>query len=139
MRGAVDPQADIFCLISTESWVPKVHPLRCIKALVDAALKNLSPLFDEIYASEGRPSIPPERLLKTKVLQALFTIRSEALLIESLEYNLLFRWFLELSFMDSIWDHSSFSKNQERLLARQAAELFFARFRAHGSRARLDQ
>lgn len=117
----------MFCLISPESRVPKDHPLRRIKVLVDAALKDLSPLFDEMYASEGRPSIPPERLLKAKVLQALFTIRSEALLIESLEYNLLFRWFLDLSFMDSIWDHSTFSKNQERLLAHQAAELFFAR------------
>ena len=127
MRGAVDPQADMFCLISPESRVPKDHPLRRIKVLVDAALKDLSPLFDEMYASEGRPSIPPERLLKAKVLQALFTIRSESLLIESLEYNLLFRWFLDLNFTDPIWDHSTFSKNQERLLAHQAAELFFAR------------
>ncbi len=117
----------MFCLISPESRVPKDHPLRRIKVLVDAALKDLSPLFDEMYAREGRPSIPPERLSRAKVLKALFTIRSESLLIESLEYNLLFRWFLDLNFTDPIWDHSTFSKNQERLLAHQAAELFFAR------------
>lgn len=127
MRGAVDPQADMFCLISAESRVPKDHPLRGIKVLMDAALKDLSPLFDEMYASEGRPSVPPERLLKAKVLQALYTIRSETLLIEALEYNLLFRWFLDFNLMDPVWDHSTFSKNQDRLLAHQAAELFFAR------------
>ena len=117
----------MFCLISAESRVPKDHPLRRIKTLVDAALRDLSPLFEEMYASEGRPSIPPERLLKAKVLQALYTIRSETLLIESLEYNLLFRWFLDLNLMDRVWDNSTFSKNQERLLVHQAAELFFAR------------
>lgn len=136
MRGAVDPQADMFCLISAESRVPKDHPLRGIKVLTDAALQDLSPLFDEMYASEGRPSIPPERLLKAKVLQALYTVRSETPLIEALEYNLLFRWFLDLNLMDEVWDHSTFSKNQERILAHNAAELFFARVvamaREHG-------
>ena len=127
MRGAVDPQTDLFCLISPESRVPKNHPLRRIKVLVDAALKDLSSLFDEMYAHEGRPSIPPERLLKAKVLQALYTVRSETLLIEALEYNLLFRWFLDFNLMDAVWDHSTFSKNQERLLAHNAAGLFFAR------------
>jgi transposase len=107
--------------------VPKDHSLRRLKALLDAALADLSSLFNEMYAREGRPSIPPGRLLKAKVLQALYTIRSETLLIEALDYNLLFRWFLDLNLMDPVWDHSTFSKNQERLLAHQAAELFFAR------------
>lgn len=127
MRGNVEPQADMFCLISPESRVPKDHPLRRVKVLVDEVLRDLSPLFEEMYAQNGRPSIPPERLLKAKMLQALYTIRSENLLIEALEYNLLFRWFLDLNLMDAIWDNSTFTKNQERLLAHQTAELFFAR------------
>jgi transposase len=136
MRGNVNPQADLFCLISPESRVPKDHPLRRVKRLVDEVLRDLSPLFEEMYAKEGRPSIPPERLLKAKMLQALYTIRSENLLIEALEYNLLFRWFLDLNLMDPIWDNSTFTKNQERLLRHQTAELFFARIvglaREHG-------
>jgi transposase len=136
MRGNVDPQADMFCLISPESRVPKDHPLRRIKKLVDLVLLDLSPLFKEMYARDGRPSIPPERLLKAKMLQALYTIRSENLLIEALEYNLLFRWFLDFNLMDPIWDNSTFTKNQDRLLEHQAAELFFARIvglaREHG-------
>jgi len=117
----------MLCLISPESRVPKDHPLRRIKRLVDEVLRDLSPLFEEMYAKDGRPSIPPERLLKAKMLQALYTIRSENLLIEALEYNLLFRWFLDLSLMDSIWDNSTLSKNQERLLQHQTAQLFFTR------------
>jgi transposase len=127
MRGTVDPQADMLCLISPESRVPKAHPLRSIKVLVDEALGGLSPLFDELYAAEGRPSIPPERLLKAKVLQALYTIRSESLLVEALDYNLLFRWFLDFNLLDPVWDNSTFSKNQDRLLAHRVAEVFFAR------------
>lgn len=127
MRGMVDPQSDMLCLISPESRVPRDHPLRRIKVLVDEALGGLSPLFDELYAELGRPSIPPERLLKAKVLQALYTIRSENLLIEALDYNLLFRWFLDFNLTDPVWDNSTFSKNQDRLLAHQVAEVFFAR------------
>ena len=136
MRGNVSPQADMYCLISPESRVPKDHPLRRIKVLVDQVLRDLSPLFEEMYAQVGRPSIPPERLLKAKMLQALYTIRSEYLLIEALDYNLLFRWFLDLDLMDRVWDNSTFTKNQDRLLQHQAAEMFFARIvslaREHG-------
>jgi len=117
----------MLCLISPESRVPKDHPLRRVKVLVDEVLRDLSPLFEQMYAENGRPSIPPERLLKAKMLQALYTIRSENLLVEALDYNLLFRWFLDLNLMDSIWDNSTFTKNQERLLRHQTAELFFAR------------
>ena len=81
MRGQVNPQSDMLCLLSPESRVPQHHPLRQVKVLVDEVLRDLSPLFDQMYAREGRPSIPPERLLKAKVLQALYSIRSEALLI----------------------------------------------------------
>jgi transposase len=136
MRGNMDPQSEMFCLISPESRVPRDHPLRRIKVLVDGVLRDLSPLFDQMYAKDGRPSIPPERLLKAKMLQALYSIRSEKLLIEALEYNLLFRWFLDFNLMDPVWDNSTFTKNQERLLRHQAAELFFARIvalaREHG-------
>lgn len=107
--------------------MPLDHPLRPIKRLVDQVLRDLSPLFDEMYAELGRPSIPPERLLKAKVLQALCTVRSEALLMEALDYNLLFRWFLDLNLLDPVWDASTFSQNQQRLLQHQTAELFFAR------------
>jgi transposase len=112
MRGKLDPQADLLCLMSPEKFV-------------DAALRDLSPLFDEMYAEIGRPSIPPERLLKAKLLQAFYTIRSEALLVEMLHYNLLFRWFLDLNLTDEIWDNSTFTVNQFRLLDHDTARLFF--------------
>jgi transposase len=126
MRGKVDAQADMLALISPESVVPREHPLRAIKPLVESALQDLSPLFDEMYAEWEWPSIPPERLLKAKLLQALYTIRSENLLVESLHYNLLFRWFLDLNMTDPIWDNSTFSKNQKRLLKHRTADLFFS-------------
>ncbi len=136
MRGKVDAQADMLALISPESVVPREHPLRIIKPMVDGVLRDLSPLFNEMYVDWGRPSIPPERLLKAKLLQALYTIRSENLLIESLHYNLLFRWFLDFNMTDAIWDNSTFSKNQERLLKHQVADLFFSSVvelaRSHG-------
>ncbi|MEN9575968.1 MAG: hypothetical protein RL514_3823 [Verrucomicrobiota bacterium] len=136
MRGQVNPQSDLLSLLSPASRVPQHHPLRRVKALVDEVLRDLSPLFDERYARLGRPSIPPERLLKPKVLQALYTIRSEALLVEALDYNLLFRWFLDLNLLDPVWDNSTFSQNQNRLLQHRTAELFFARLvalaREHG-------
>jgi len=101
----------MFCLISPESRVPKDHPLRGIKVLTDGAMKDLSPLFDEMYASEGRPSVPQEWLLEAKVLQALHTVRNETLLIQVLEHNLFFRWFVDLNLMDPVWDHRTFSDN----------------------------
>jgi len=125
MRGQLDPQADMLCLVSPESYVPADHPLRQIKPLVDQALKGLSPKLDAMYAELGRPSIPPERLLKAKLLQAFFTIRSETLLVEAIHYNLLFRWFLDMNLTDTVWDNSSFTTNQERLLAHRVAQGFF--------------
>jgi transposase len=122
----------MFCLLSPESFVPQDHPLRAIKPFVDEALRGLSPLFDEMYAENGRPSIPPERLLKAKLLQAFYSIRSEALLVEMLHYNLLFRWFLDLNLTDEIWDNSTFTVNQFRLLDHDTARLFFHTVAAQG-------
>lgn len=94
MRGQVTNQTSMLCLLSCEDRIPQTHPLRDIKALADEALVELSPLFDEMYAETGRPSVPPERLLKSMLLIALYTVRSERMLCEQLSYNLLYRWFL---------------------------------------------
>jgi transposase len=111
-------------LVSPEQRVPKDHPLRRIKELADAALRALSPTFDEMYAGGGRSSIPPERLLKSTRLMALYSVRSERLFCEQLDYNLLFRWFLDMDMIDAAFDHSSFSKNRERLLEHDVAKKF---------------
>jgi len=112
-------------IIALESFVPQEHPLRPIKKQLDQVLKLLSPTFEQMYDQEGRPSIPPERLLKAKVLIALYTIRSERLFCEMLQYNLLFRWFLDLEMSQGSWAASTFSKNQERLLKHHVATSFF--------------
>jgi transposase len=105
--------------------VPKEHPLRRIKQLSETVLKQLSPTFDLMYSATGRPSIPPERLLKASLLMALYTVRSERLLCEQLDYNLLFRWFLDMELDEASFDHSSFSANRQRLLAHAVAGEFF--------------
>lgn len=112
-------------LQSPEQRVPAKHPLRGIKALADEALARLSPVFDEMYAAGGRPSIPPERLLKGSLLIALYSVRSERLFCEELDYNLLFRWFLDMSMVEPGFDHSTFSVNRERLLQHAVANIFF--------------
>jgi transposase len=99
MRGTETKQSSMLCLMSPESRVPTSHPLRRIKALADEALAKLSPVFDAMYSATGRPSIPPERLLKSSLLMALYTVRSERLFCEQLDYNLLFRWFLDLDML----------------------------------------
>jgi transposase len=125
MRGKIESQQELVTIIALESFVPQDHPLRQIKKQLDEVLKTLSPTFDCMYDEEGRPSIPPERLLKAKVLIALYTIRSERLFCEMLQYNLLFRWFLDLEMSEGTWDASTFSKNQERLLKHHVAVHFF--------------
>jgi transposase len=112
-------------VIDPEQRVPKEHPLRRIKQLAEAALKELSPIFDAMYSTVGRPSIPPERLLKASLLMALYTVRSERLFCEQLDYNLLFRWFLDLQIDEASFDHSSFSRNRARLLEHEVAGEFF--------------
>ena len=121
MRGAETKQSSMLCLMSPESRVPATHPIRAVKELADEALAALSPTFDVMYGATGRPSIPPERLLKATLLMALYTVRSERLFCEQLDYNLLFRWFLDMDMTESSFDHSVFSKNRERLIAHDVA------------------
>lgn len=123
----------MLCLVSPESRVPKDHPLRAVKKLADKALRELSPVFDEMYADSGRPSVPPERLLKGLLLIALYSLRSERQLCEQLEYNLLFRWFLDMDMMEAAFDASTFSRNRERLMEHEVAALFFAAVRDQGA------
>ena len=127
MRGDDRNQEDMFSYISPEKRVPKDHPLRAIRRMVDAVLADLSPHFSKIYSDVGRPSIPPEKLLRALLLQVLFTVRSERLLMEQLDYNLLFRWFVGLNMDDAVWDPTVFTKNRERLLAGDIDRLFFQR------------
>ena len=125
MRGEERRQRSMLLVINLAERIPQDHPLRRIKQLADAAVKELSPLFDQLYSALGRPSIPPERLLKASLLMALYTIRSERLLCEQLDYNLLFRWFLELELDEPSFDHSSFTTNRRRLLEHEVAGEFF--------------
>lgn len=125
MRGTENNQENFFSYISQEQRIPENHPMRMVRVMVDRVLAELSPRFDALYAELGRPSIPPEQLLRALVVQVLYTIRSERLLMEQLDYNLLFRWFVGLSMDDPIWDHSVFSKNRDRLLEGDIAHLFF--------------
>ena len=127
MRGDDRHQAGMWSYISPEQRVPSNHPLRPIRAMVDAILAELSPEFAKLYSPVGRPSIPPEKLLRALLLQVLYSTRSERLLMEQLDYNLLFRWFVGLNMDDPVWDASVFTKNRERLLAGNIAQAFFER------------
>ncbi len=112
MRGDNSEQDRIFSYRSPADRVPMDHPLRVVKEMANRALKELSPEFSKMYAPGGRPSIPPEKLIRALLLQVLYSIRSERMLMEQLDYNLLFRWFVGLSMDDEVWDHSTFSKNR---------------------------
>jgi transposase len=127
MRGTDLQQSGLFSYVSLESRVPQDHPLRGIKELLDEALRGMSRDFDRVYAAEGRPSIPPERLVRASTLQILYSIRSERLLCEQLDYNLLFRWFVGLTIDEPIWDHSSFTKNRDRLIEAKVARKLLRR------------
>lgn len=116
MRSPDHQQQKLFFYLSAESRVPANHPLRPVKAMVEEAMKALDAKFRKMYSSTGRPSIPPERLLKALLLQILYTIRSERALVEHIDFNILFRWFVGLSIDEPVWDHSSFSKNRDRLI-----------------------
>jgi transposase len=133
MRGKTAEQSSMLCLVSPESRVPHDHPLRGIKKLADAALRQLSPVFDAMYAEAGRASVPPERLLKSLLLIALHSVRSERQFCEQLEYNLLFRWFVDMDMLEPAFDASTFSKNRERLMEHEVAALFFATIRGQAS------
>src|ERR1700731_3401176 len=125
MRGVDARQGSAFSYVSLEARVPKSRPLRRIREMVDSALVDLSPEFEGLYSKIGRPSIPPEKLLRALLLQVLFTIRSERMLMEQLDYNLLFRWFVGLNMDEPVWDVTVFTKNRDRLLKADVAKQFF--------------
>lgn len=125
MRGDDQQSGHLFSYLSPEQRVPADHPLRAIRAMTDEALRQLSPQFEALYATTGRPSVPPEQLLRALLLQALYTVRSERQLVEQLEYNLLFRWFVGLAMDDVVWTPTTFTKNRDRLLAGDIARQFF--------------
>src|SRR5579864_3662475 len=125
MRGEVDPQATLFSYFSPESRVPAEHPLRAIKADAEAVLKEISVQLDTVYSGTGRPSIPPERLLKGQLLIALYSVRSDRQFCQMLDYNILFRWFLDMSLEDPGLDQSNFTRLRERLVNEDLAQRFF--------------
>jgi transposase len=137
MRGDEQQQAEIFSYRTSEMRVPPDHPLRLLRRMCDEALRELSPLFERLYSPTGRPSIAPELLLRALLLQALYSIRSERLLMEQLDYNLLFRWFVGLSMDAEVWDATVFTKNRERLIAGEVAQGFFQAVRGQAERAGL--
>jgi transposase len=125
MRGNDVQQGAMFSYLSPEQRVPADHPLRPIRKMVDTVLQRLSPRFEAMYAERGRPSIPPEKLLRGLLLQCLYSVRSERMLMEQLDYNLLFRWFVGLNMDEAVWDFTVFSKNRERLLEADVSRAFF--------------
>jgi transposase len=127
MRGEDQRSEGFFSYVRLDTRIPADHPLRAIREIVDEALRQLSPTFSRLYSREGRPSIPPERLLRALLLQAFYTVRSERQLIEQLDYNLLFRWFVGLSTDDPVWNATVFCKNRDRLLDGDIAAKFFTR------------
>jgi len=137
MRGPEDNQDTFYSYVSQEERIPKDHPLRKLRQMVDPILASMSKDFDKMYADRGRPSIPPEYLLRALLVQILYTIRSERLLMEQLNYNLLFRWFVGLKMDDTVWDASVFSKNRDRLLEGDIATLFLKKVVALAREKRL--
>ena len=125
MRSEDHQQSAMFSYLSPEQRVPANHPLRKLRALVETVLTRLGPSFTTMYSRSGRPSIAPEKLLRALLLQFLYSIRSERLLMEELDYNLLFRWFVGLNMDDPVWDATVYAKNRERLLKHEVAEAFF--------------
>lgn len=137
MRGTDIQQAGLFSYVSLEDRIPADHPLRAVRRLLDEALSSMSRDFDRVYASGGRASIPPERLVRGLTLQVLYSIRSERLLCEQLNYNLLFRWFVGLTVDEAVWDHSTFTKNRERLIEAKVARKLLRRVVKNARAARL--
>ena len=137
MRGADEQSGSMFSYVSLEDRVPPDHPLRGIRRITDRALARLSPQFGRLYINFGRPSVPPEKLLRALLLQALYTIRSERQLMEQLDYNLLFRWFVGVGIDDAVWSPTTFSKNRDRLLQGDIAAAFFDAVLIHAETAQL--
>jgi transposase len=126
MRGNDTQQSELFSYLSPEARVPEDHPLRKIRKMADEAFGEISARLEELYSSQGRPSVAPERLLRALLLQMLFSVRSERRLMEELDYNLLFRWFVGMNMDEPVWDVTVFTKNRDRLLEGAVAELFFS-------------
>src|SRR5579859_6262679 len=125
MRGDEQLQEEMFSYGSLSQRVPLDHPLRRVRAMADEAMVCLEGRFEQMYSRLGRPSVPPEQMLRALLLQMLYSVRSERMLVEQMEYNLLFRWFVGLGINDRVWDATSFSKNRERLLSGEVARRFF--------------
>src|SRR5512139_1804600 len=134
MRGTDHNTEALFVYVTPEAFVPKDHPLRPIRQMADTALQETDTLFQQMYATGGRPSIPPEKLLKAQLLMILYSIRSNRQLVEQIQYNFLYRWFLGMSLEEKVWDHSSFSTNQERLIGSDVAAEFLSRVLAQAER-----
>src|ERR1700716_553365 len=122
MRGKDEQQLDVYSYVSPEQRVPQDHPLRLLRVMTDEALRDLQPRFNKLYAKTGRPSIAPEKLVRALLLQALYSVRSERQLMEQMDYNLLFRWFVGLNMDDPVWDVTVFTKNRERLMRGEVSE-----------------
>jgi transposase len=137
MRGGDRIQNAMFSYLSPETRVRKEHPLRAIRAMVDNALGEMSPLFDEMYSELGRPSIAPEKLLRAQLLQMLYSVRSERLLMEEIDYSVLFRWFVGMNMDEPVWDPTVFTKNRDRLLEHDVAKVFFAQVWRQAEQAQL--
>ncbi len=125
MRGTDHKQNALFSYVNIEDRIPADHPLRRVRVLADLVLRAMSPTFDSLYVEGGRPSIAPERLLRASLLQCLFSIRSERALVEHIDFNMMFRWFVGLTLDEAVWDHSTFSANRERLLKECVMREFF--------------
>src|SRR5271167_1627416 len=139
MRGDERLQGGMFSYVTLEQRVPQDHPLREIRRLTDVVLRSLSGEFDSLYAASGRPSIAPEYVLRALLLQAFYSVRSERLLVEQIDYNLLFRWFVGLGMDDAVWNHAVFSKNRDRLLTSDVAQQFFAAVNKQAKRFMSDE
>ena len=139
MRGDERVQDGMFSYVSLEQRVPADHPLRAVRKLTDAVLRSLSAELDSLYAESGRPSIAPEYILRALLLQVFYSVRSERLLVEQIDYNLLFRWFVGLGMDDAVWNHAVFSKNRDRLLSSVVAQRFFAEVNRQAKRYMSDE
>jgi transposase len=137
MRGTDQQQTHLFSTLSYDRVIPETHPLRHIRKVVDQALAEMSPLFEGMYARIGRPSIPPERLIRALLIETLYSIRSDRQLVERLEYDLLTKWFVGLELDEAVWDASTFSRNRDRFLSQKVSQEFFKRVLAEAHRRRL--
>src|SRR5437764_5667714 len=137
MRGSDQIQSSMFSYLSPETRVRREHPLRAIRVMVDEALRRMAPLFDQMYSEVGRPSIAPEKLLRAQLLQMLYSVRSERLLMEEIDYSVLFRWFVGMYMDEPVWDVTVFTKNRDRLLEHEVAKVFFAQIWKQAEQANL--